>query len=819
MSKELFYAPQTYALALECGRKLMANESEEDKLVPVIHQMNTRIYNSAFCGILRTGYPFTIEKNENGNPTFIKMKIDGMQHACPYTSVSNTLRGEFATVLESGGYPELAATSPKKKQASKLNETKTEHATNTAAQPPTEEETKKINAKTNTEKRDVKNAGIQHTKPASAAHEIPVSRVIPTFGSVLPDIHANVPMQKPIPETTTATPKKEVEEKVTNTAKTVAVPTVGLFTETMPSTPLQEKPELDLDAIVATMDNSAGDTSESGKVPENNNASVALSQTEQGADAYELPVNANLDGSTPDKLEVADGLPTPAHAYDVGYKPDAAMHESENTPENQPVTSSKLTMDQNIPDTSAQEKDSTSENYSPELHTEDMPAIQDALEKTVPDGIMKSESDVPEEASEDAGTDDYSAFDAPVLDDEAQSTHQDIKVTQENEMPDKDTEQSQTVADQSKRADVEDPMPFEPKKNANPIQYEETMQNTNDAALEKTKPKHGFIASLLGIGSKNAKTEPAENGSLPEFQPNTKEKAVASNAEPNEQTPMQNMTEAFDKKEERAEEAETEKTGEEVKDKANHNHTVAEEAPTSASTPEPVQNNTEPAKPDHSQDGGVLFQHIHQVTVKPKFGDAILSQVKFIIWPTRIVEMYPGRTFADLLIYVVDKNGVERSYCTERGQDMITITTSDNKEFNVYGIWDNGHFTSYVTLTGKTESQNRMEETVEKTEPERTDSDAFLDQFRLERKGQPAHFIVPFKDHNCGEQNIPITGYVELRGRKYPLERREGNMLRYRYNANEKVIRGHWENGSFKFGLSDVTLIDWSREEEEEGRH
>lgn len=818
MSKELFYAPQTYALALECGRKLMANESEEDKLVPVIHQMNTRIYNSAFCGILRTGYPFTIEKDENGNPTFIKMEIDGMQHACPYTSVSNTLRGEFATVLESGGYPELAATSPKKKQASKLNETKTEHATNTAAQPPTEEETKKINAKTNTEKRDIKNTGIQHTKPASAAHEIPVSRVIPTFGSVLPDIHANVPVQKPIPETTTAASKKEAEEKVTNTAKTVVVPTAGPFAETIPSTPLEEKPELDLDAIVATMDNSAGGTFASGKVPGNNNASVALSQTEQDADAHELPVNTNLDSNTPDKSKTVDDLPTPAHAYDVESKQDAAMHESENTPENKPVTSSKLTMDQNTPDTSAQEKDSASEIRSSELHTEDMPVIQDASEKTVPDG-MKSESDVPEEANEDAGMDDYSAFDAPVLDDEAESTHQDIKVTQENEMPDKDTEQSQTVADQSKRADVEDPMPFEPKKNANPIQYEETMQNTNDAALEKTKPKHGFIASLLGIGSKNAKTEPAENGSLPEFQPNTKEKAVASNAEPNEQTPMQNMTEAFDKKEERAGEAETEKTGEEVKDRANHNHTVADKAPTPASTSEPVQNNTELAKPDHSQDGGALFQHVHQVTVKPKFGDAVLSQVKFIIWPTRIVEMYPGRTFADLLIYVVDKNGVERSYCTERGQDMITITTSDNKEFNVYGIWDNGHFTSYVTLTGRTESQNRMEETIEKAEPERTDSDAFLDQFRLERKGQPAHFIVPFKDHNCGEQNIPITGYVELRGRKYPLERREGNMLRYRYNANEKVIRGHWENGSFKFGLSDVTLIDWSREEEEEGRH
>lgn len=33
---------------------------------------------------------------------------------------------------------------------------------------------------------------------------------------------------------------------------------------------------------------------------------------------------------------------------------------------------------------------------------------------------------------------------------------------------------------------------------------------------------------------------------------------------------MQNMTETFDKKEEMAEKAETEKTGEEVKDKANH---------------------------------------------------------------------------------------------------------------------------------------------------------------------------------------------------------------------------------------------------------
>ena len=294
--------------------------------------------------------------------------------------------------MECGGYPELAATSPKKKQTSKPNETKVEQATNTAAQALTEDGARKTKVEANTKKRDAKSVGIQPTKPVSAVHDIPVSRVIPTFGSVLPDIHANVPIQESIPEATTATPKKEAEEKVTNTAKTVVVPTAGPFAETIPSTPLEEKPELDLDAIVATMDNSAGGTFASGKVPENNNASVALSQTEQDADAHELPVNANLDSNTPDKSKTVDDLSTPAHTYDVESKQDAAMHESENTPENKPVTSSKLTMDQNTPDTSAQEKDSTSEIRSSELHTEDMTVIQDASEKTVPDG-MKSESD------------------------------------------------------------------------------------------------------------------------------------------------------------------------------------------------------------------------------------------------------------------------------------------------------------------------------------------------------------------------------------------------------------------------------------------
>ena len=109
-----------------------------------------------------------------------------------------------------------------------------------------------------------------------------------------------------------------------------------------------------------------------------------------------------------------------------------------------------------------------------------------------------------------------------------------------------------------------------------------------------------------------------------------------------------------------------------------------------------------------------------------------------------------------------------------------------------------------VRLDGRTDSMFQIDDEVNKEEPEDNFSNTYLDQFRLERKGQPKHFIVPFKNNNRGEKNIPIVGYVEVNRKRYPLERRDGNTLSYRYSGGERIIKGHWEEGTFKFTVEDA---------------
>lgn len=211
---------------------------------------------------------------------------------------------------------------------------------------------------------------------------------------------------------------------------------------------------------------------------------------------------------------------------------------------------------------------------------------------------------------------------------------------------------------------------------------------------------------------------------------------------------------------------------------------------------------------NYSQDGGKLFKHIHEVTLRKKFAGTIVGPYRFIFWPIRILEKYPGKTWADFLVHITEPNGNETVMCTDDKYKELTIKM-DGKEFNVYATWTGGIFESHLSLQGKTESMFILEEHLFKEEPEEAERDCFLDQFRYERKGQPKHFIVPFKNNNRGEMNIPIIGYVELNGKKYPLERRESNTLRYHYKGEDKIIRGHWENGIFAFAIEDVNRMIW----------
>lgn len=213
-------------------------------------------------------------------------------------------------------------------------------------------------------------------------------------------------------------------------------------------------------------------------------------------------------------------------------------------------------------------------------------------------------------------------------------------------------------------------------------------------------------------------------------------------------------------------------------------------------------------------DGGKVFTHVHTITLKKQFGSSSAGPYRFIFWPLCIVEMQSKKMWADFLVHVTDQNGNEILLCTDGVYKELNVKV-DGKEFNVYATWRNGIFESHISPHGKTASIYTIKDEIYKEEPEEAEHDSFLDQFRFERKGQPKHFIVPFKNNNRGELNIPIVGCVELNGKCYPLERRDENTLRYRYHGSDKVIRGHWEKGTFKFSVEDANCFVWEEEHDE----
>lgn len=210
----------------------------------------------------------------------------------------------------------------------------------------------------------------------------------------------------------------------------------------------------------------------------------------------------------------------------------------------------------------------------------------------------------------------------------------------------------------------------------------------------------------------------------------------------------------------------------------------------------------------HGQDGGVPFMHIHYVVIKRRFGDEIIANYRFIFWPTRIVEKYPKKTWGDFLVHVTNMDTMEETItCTDHKMKELTVE-ADQKEFSVFCFWNAGTFESHVVLCGKTDSMFRMEERVDKKEPENME-DSYLEQFRYEKKGQPKLFVAPFRGNNRGEKQIPILGCVEIRDQRFPLERLDKNRIGYRCHGELKIIQGHWENGSFVFVIEDGDPIEW----------
>lgn len=204
---------------------------------------------------------------------------------------------------------------------------------------------------------------------------------------------------------------------------------------------------------------------------------------------------------------------------------------------------------------------------------------------------------------------------------------------------------------------------------------------------------------------------------------------------------------------------------------------------------------------DYRNDGGELFMHRKVIRLKKMFGSDEYGPYEFRFWPVNAPKTL-DRKFAEMLILVLDRvNKKEELYMCDAQNPECNIKL-DDKDIKMYGIWEDGKFTPYVTLAGKTASIFSKLEKSEENIPDMVDN-IFFEQFRVEKKGQPRHFIVPLESSNGGESNIPIVGYVETpNGVKTLLTRRAGNTLVYKVSGRQKVITGHFEEGKFKIEIN-----------------
>lgn len=95
-----FHVPQSYIEILEHARRLISHESNSGEESRIEHQINTRLYNNAFCGLLKTGAPFRLA--EDNEKKFLIMEVGGISYQCPASSASNILRNEYEAIITAG---------------------------------------------------------------------------------------------------------------------------------------------------------------------------------------------------------------------------------------------------------------------------------------------------------------------------------------------------------------------------------------------------------------------------------------------------------------------------------------------------------------------------------------------------------------------------------------------------------------------------------------------------------------------------------------------------------------------------------------------
>lgn len=213
----------------------------------------------------------------------------------------------------------------------------------------------------------------------------------------------------------------------------------------------------------------------------------------------------------------------------------------------------------------------------------------------------------------------------------------------------------------------------------------------------------------------------------------------------------------------------------------------------------------EPAAPDAipqamDETPGEWICHTHYVMLQKAYVKQMVGPYVIQVWPTEVIEMNPDKVQAPIFVRAVAPNGTVICRTGDRRTKYVLLEI-DQKQFNVFGFWDNGEFVTEVVGVNMTASMYTINDEVHRACPEHP-TDAFLDQFRSREPRRPEFFVVPVENVNRGEPLVPIAAFARVGDKNYVINNKgAGNVLRFTYADELSEISGRWKDGKFTFTI------------------
>lgn len=238
----------------------------------------------------------------------------------------------------------------------------------------------------------------------------------------------------------------------------------------------------------------------------------------------------------------------------------------------------------------------------------------------------------------------------------------------------------------------------------------------------------------------------------------------------------------------------------------NSTHESAETEPTVGQPKEPATKNDVRDDSEFSDElPGVTLCHTHIIKLKKTFGNAVSDDYVFYIWPIEVIEMYPDRIPSAIFVYAKSPNGTVVQKVSDAKIKYVSITL-DEKQFNIFGVWQNGKFQTEVALINKTASVYSKIEVIKVDDPDIA-YDSMLDPFRSAKENRkPEYFIVPLTKTNRGQENVAIAAFARVNDKNYVIStpgKATNSLLVTSANITSQIT-GRWADQQFTFDIQTV---------------